>query len=309
MALYDVCFIFTRCFIQKPIEVRQGVKVIPLHPTGFSGDIHDARWLLEQAGYRFIRKDIDKTIENFKLTGQSLAVKFEGIEANSFIDAIEKTEFDSEAAIGAIAVVSANPGIPLCCFAQSPNDSGLKFYIPPDRIIRHVTNIPGFLDALPEIENKARVDGKFALLLKLYRVSLREREIDNQILFQLILFEEASDNESGTFAERLRQFSDRNGFSGDLAIIAADCGLSLPPGKDVIDVLVKLRNAAAHNGKIDEESLREYSGDWIIPLLGDKIKLHKVISEAIRYMFCCLVGHTRDAKAIKITGGIEIKFD
>jgi hypothetical protein len=309
MRLYEVCFIFTRCFVQKPIELRPGVKIVPLTPTGSSGDIHDARRLLEQSGFSFSRKTLDATLDNFKSTGQSLAIRFADIQATNYINAIEKMESESETVVGAFAVIAANPAIPLCAFSRSAHDSGLKFYVPPDRIIRHGTNVPGFLDALPDIEKRARSDAKIALLLRLYRASLREREIDNQILFQLILFEEASDNESGTFAERLRTFSDKNGFSGDLAVIAAECGLTLPQGKDVIDVLVKLRNAAAHNGKIDEASLREYSGEWILPLLDDKIKLHKVISEAIRYMFCCLVGHTRDAKALKITGNFEIKFD
>jgi hypothetical protein len=90
---------------------------------------------------------------------------------------------------------------------------------------------------------------------------LREREIDNQILFQLVLLEEASDLETGHFAERLRKFAERTGFLPDLAAIAGECGVTLPSGKDVIDLLVKLRNASAHNGNISEASLKEYGGN------------------------------------------------
>ena len=162
---------------------------------------------------------------------------------------------------------------------------------------------------MPEIEKKAQEDTKFSLLLRLFRSSLREREIDNQILFQLILFEEASDNEEGTFAERLRSFSDKIGFSSDLTLIAIECNIELPDGKDAIDLLVKLRNSVTHNGNISEESLLEFNGGWVVPLLHDKEKLHKLITEALRYMFCCLVGHTRDKMAMKITESIEISFD
>jgi len=310
MRPYRVGFIYTRCFIQKRIVLRPGVQVIPLSPTGFSGDIHDSRSLLGQAGFSFTRKDIENTLENFKDGGQSVVVKFENLEAKGYISAIENVEAESEAIVGALSVTSANPGIPLCAFAGSDKDSGVKYYFPPDRIIKHGTNIHGYLDAIPDIEQKARNDAKYSLLLKLYRASLREKDIDHQILFQLILLEEASDSEVGSsFSERLRNFSEKNDFSGDLAAIAAECRLSLPPDKDVIDVIVKLRNAATHNGKIDEAGLREYKGGWVIPLLSDKPKLYKVIGEAIRYMFCSIVGHMRDVKATKITGNFEVRFD
>ncbi len=293
MATYEVCFIFNRCYVQKRVELRENVSIIPLAPTGFTGDIHDARRLLNQLSFRLTRLDLERTIKHFAATGPSVAIRFSDVEADSFQSAIEQCEENADAAAGSLAVLSANPAIPVCAFARSTGDSGVKFFIPPDRQIRHGTNIAGYLDAVPEIERHAREDPKFGLLLRLYRASLREREIDNQILFQLILLEEASDEETGTFAERLRHFADRHGFSGDLAVIAAETGIVLPPGKDVIDMLVKLRNAAAHNGRIDEESLRNYKGEWVIPLLADKARLHRVIGEAIRYMFCALVGHTQ----------------
>ncbi|MCK5887579.1 MAG: hypothetical protein KAG70_13920, partial [Alcanivorax sp.] len=66
---------------------------------------------------------------------------------------------------------------------------------------------------------------------------------------------------------------------------------------------------AAHNGNISEQSLREFNGDWVVPVVHDKKKLHKLITEAVRYMFCCLVGHTRDNMAVKVTESIEIRFD
>ena len=310
MVQYRVGFICTRCFIQKRIDLRPGVQIVPLPPTGFSGDIHDSRTMLDQSGFSFTRKDLENTLHNFKAAGQSIVVIFEEVDANNYIAAIESGETECDSIAGALSVISANPVIPLCAFARSDKDSGVKYYFPPDRIIRHGTNIHGYLDAFPEIEQRARTDAKYSLLLRLYRASLREKDIDNQILFQLILLEEASDSEDGaSFAERLRNFSGKNDFSGDLYAIAAECSLSLPLGKDIIDVIVKLRNAAAHNGKIDADGLREYKGEWVIPLLDDKPKLHKVLGEALRYMFCSLVGHTRDAKATKITGNFEIKFD
>lgn len=112
-----------------------------------------------------------------------------------------------------------------------------------------------------------------------------------------------------SLAERLRNFSESIGFAGDLNVIAAECGVQLPDDKDVIDLLVKLRNAAAHNGKIDQASLHQYNADWVVPIIEQKAKLHKLMVQALQYMFCCMVGHTREAKAIKVTGPMEIKFD
>lgn len=309
MGKYRVGFIYNRCFIQKPIELSSGAVISPLSQTGFAGEIHDVRKLLDSVRFNFSRKDLENTLRNFANTGHCTLVMFNTVEAKDFIDAIEAKEGEAENIIGSVSVISANPGIPLCGFADGGNNSGVNFFIPPDRIIRHGTNIPGFIDALPDIERKAQEDAKFSLLLKLFRASLREREIDNQILFQLILFEEASDNETGTFAERLRNFSENIGFAGDLSLVAKDCGIELPAGKDVIDLLVKLRNSVAHNGNISEASLIEFNGDWVVPILREKEKLHKLITEALRYMFCCLVGHTRDKMAVKVTESMEIRFD
>src|SRR5207249_1466257 len=152
-------------------------------------------------------------------------VYFGNVEAEEFVAAIDLKEREAENVIGSICVASANPAVPLCAFAASAGGCGLKFYAPKDRLIRHGTNVPGFLDAVPDIEKKAQSDTKFALLLRLFRASLTELDIDNQILFQLILLEEASDNEEGPFADRLRRFSERTGFRGELEIIATECGV------------------------------------------------------------------------------------
>ncbi len=306
---YRVGFVFDRCFIQKQIELPSGAVVSPLPQTGFAGRIHEAVNQLGHVAHAFSAEDLQNTITNFSSTGPCTLVSFESVAAKGFVDAIESKETEAENIIGAVSAVSANAATPLCSFAQGHEDNGVKFHIPRDRIIRHATNIPGFLDALPDIEKKAQEDSKFSLLLKLFRASLREADIDNQILFQLILFEEASDDEPGSFAERLRSFSEKIGFSGDLAVVARECDVELPEGKDTIDLLVKLRNSVVHNGNIGEESLRECRGEWVVPILSDKEKLHKLVTESLRYMFCCMAGHARDDQAIRITGPVEIRFD
>lgn len=309
MALYEIGFILVRCHIQERLSLGGQVDAIPLGATGFAGDIHTARGLLSSSGFNFTRSNLDSALTNFRDTGHAALLKMPEMEASTFQEAIERSEAAIPSALGALAVVSANPVVQLCAYAKSPRDSGVKFYVPTDCKILHATNIAGFLDALPDIEAAAKCDSKMNLLLRLYRASLRELDIDYQLLFQLILFEEASDGESGSLAERVRKFSERHGFSGDLNVISQDCGLSIPPGKDMVDVIVKLRNVAAHNGKIDADSLKEYGGDWVVPLLTDKSRLHRAVGEAIRYMFCALVGHSRDAKSTLVTGSLEMRFD
>lgn len=309
MAIYQVGFIFNRCHLQRRVTLANDAEAVPLGRTGFKGEIHDVRSLLGAAGFDFTRANLDATLSNFEDTGHCTLYRPSPIEAGSFIEAIENSEARAKAAASALSVISANPALPFCAFASTPNDSGVKFFVPSDRKILHATNIAGYLDALPAIEARALTDQKFGVLLRLYQASLREREVDHQILFQLILLEEASDQESGSFADRLRKFAQRHGFGEDLDIVAKNCGLTLPTDKDMIDVLVKLRNSAAHNGKIDELSLREFKGEWLLPLLADKATLHKAIGEAIRYMFCALVGHTRDRMATLVTGTVQLRFD
>ena len=309
MAIYEVGFLLGRCHLQKRITLSDGSEAIPLGPTGFAGEIHDVRALLEKAAFRFTRKDLANTLANFRDAGHVVLLKVPAIDAASFSSAIDLSNDRAVAAMGALAIVSANPVTELCAWARTAADAGVKFFIPADRKILHATNIAGFLDAASAIEDRARTDDKYAGLLRLYRASLREREIDHQLLFQLVLFEEASDEEHGSFAERLRSFAERHGFVADLTAVALECGLTLPEGKDMVDVLVKLRNAAAHNGRIEASSLSQYNGTWAVPLLDDKPSLHRAVGEAIRYMFCALVGHTRDAKATRVTGSIELHFD
>lgn len=310
MRNYRVGFIFHRCFLQKEIELESGIKIIPLLPTGFAGMIHDVRRLLEAAKFQFLRRDMDNALKNFSNSGQTVMVQFTNVEAQDSILAIESKIHEAENIIGGVSVLSKNPAVPLCGFATQDQDSVVKFFIPNDTILKHATNIPGVMDALPEIVGRAQSNAKFSLLVRLFRASLREIDIDNQLLFLLILFEEASDNEKGnSFAERLRNFSESTGFIGDLSAIAKECNIDLPPDRDVIDLLVKLRNSAAHNGKIDEESLRQFKAEWVIPILEEKENLHTLIVRSVQYMFCCMVGHSRDEKAIKITGPVEIKFD
>lgn len=309
MATYEVGFIYGRSFIQKQLDGFSNCSAIPLRPTGHAGEIHNVRRLLDAVRFPFTREDLERTLKNFANTGHCTLLKFAGIQAGSFVTAIESKEQEAENVIGAISVASANTATPLCAYANGGVGNGVKVYVPNDRQIRHGTNVPGILDALPQIERRAQSDSKFALLLRLYRASLREREIDNQILFQLILLEEASDLENGSLAQRLRSFSESTGFLGDLAVIAAECGIELPAGKDVIDLLIKLRNASAHNGNISEASLKEFGGDWVVPILSDKSKLHRLLTEALRYMFCCMVGYTRDRMALKISAPFEVRFD
>ena len=254
---YEVVFIVNRCFLQKRLNLDSDVEIIPLSPTSMRGEIHNIKQLLKQKNYRFTRKDFENHTENFSKSGQSVLIKFPPIEAPIYPAAIEYLEGEAEAIMGALAVVSANPVVSYCAYAKSSRDYGLKYYFPNDRIIRHGTNIHGFLDIFPDLAKAAKNDKKLSLLLRLYRASLREPEIDNQILFQLILLEEASDSSTGkSLAERLRNFFIGNNIIGDLNAIAEQLEYELPDNKDMVDVLVKLRNATAHNGIIDKKTLQ-----------------------------------------------------
>ncbi len=308
--IYRVDFLFYRCFIQKPLALEGGLQVLPLRPSFMTGEISTVKKFLREAGLRFTNTDLKNHTANFSRLGHSALIRFPNTQANSYPEAIEEREKEAEIISGALSVLSANPAIPFCVYAASNTDYGVKYYFPPDRIIRHGTNIHGFIDAFPSVVDAAMNDEKLALLLRLYQASLREPDTDHQMLFQLILLEEASDTSSGaSFAERLRNFCLEHSLMGDLDFIASDLEFSFPIGKDMVDVLVKLRNCAAHNGKIDRESLRDFKGEWLLPLIDEKDKLPRLVGETIRYMFSCLVGHSRDARAKRIELGPGESFE
>ena len=281
-----------------------------MHASGSSGTIHEARAALHASDFRFSREDLERTLLNFGNTGHNVLVEFASCIAVDFAAAIDRALPDAEAAISAVAVVSDNPAVPLVGFASGLVDSGAKFFIPPDRVIRHGTNIAGYLDALPDIEDKARTDPKTAALLRLYRASLRESSIDNQLLFQLILLEEASDREKGdSFGKRLRAYLERHRITEHLAHIAQEAAVTIPAGKDAVDLIVALRNVAAHNGEITAAGLTEWRAAWAVPLVDAKGRVHRLVSDVLRNLFCSLVGKSMHDNMTLVSGPLEIRFD
>ena len=307
---YQVDFLYYRCFIQKSLNLEGGFQLVPLSPSSMAGEISTIRKLLKEADLRFTSTDLKNHTANFARLGHSVLLRFPTTYADSYQEAIEQREKEAEIISGSLSVLSANPTIPFCAYAASKSNYGVKYYFPADRIIRHGTNVHGFIDAFPDIVNAAMMSEKISLLLRLYQASLREPDEDHQMLFQLILLEEASDTSSGrSFAERLRSFCLEQSLMADLDFIAKELEFSVPSGKDMVDVLVKLRNCAAHNGKIDRESLREFNGEWLFPLIDEKDKLPRLVGETIRYMFSCLVGHSRDERATRIELGPGESFE
>jgi hypothetical protein len=183
MPFYRVGVIYTRCFIQKSIDFDASVRVFPIPSTRSSGIIHEARASLAYCNFPFSRADLETTLRQFAQTGPTVCVEFRSWEASTFDHAIDAALPVAEAAASAAAVVSANPAVPLCAYAQGLVDSGVKLFAPIDRHIQHGTNVHGFLDGLAPLKDGALASAKLALLLRLYRASLREPEIDNQLLF------------------------------------------------------------------------------------------------------------------------------
>jgi hypothetical protein len=89
MAIYEVGFLLGRCHLQKRITLSDGSEAIPLGPTGFAGEIHDVRALLEKAGFKFTRKDLTNTLANFRDAGHVVLLRVPAIDAASFSSAID----------------------------------------------------------------------------------------------------------------------------------------------------------------------------------------------------------------------------
>jgi hypothetical protein len=314
MSEYEVGAIFTRCFLQKRFDISPTVFVEPLFPTGSRGEIYNARALLERAGHSVTRDFVERASANFKDTGASVCIHFLKVDAPSALAAMHQVERAADTIAGALAVLSVNPVIPLVMFARCPGDAGgVDFKFPNDPIIRHGTNVHGYLDAIPDLCALAGSNAKVALLLSLYRASLREPDVDKKMLFQLVLLEEISDDNTGSLKERLDAFCKRYDVAGDFDAIAAEIGFVPPARHTVIEALVKLRNAVAHNGEISEESIKPKDREWMAPLIADKAKLHLLVGDAIRYVFAVLAGHSRDKTATKIElkpgETFQVKFD
>ena len=118
MNAYRVGFIYTRCFLQKKIVMGDAIEIVPLARTGFAGSIHDGRRLLKLSKYQFPHTELNKALERFKHTGQSVLVSFDGVGVKTFQLAIESRFDEAEHVIGAVCVVSRNPAVTICAFAK-----------------------------------------------------------------------------------------------------------------------------------------------------------------------------------------------
>lgn len=307
---YNLGFIFTRIFLQKRIVLDGNKSITPIANTGSNGLISDIKTKLNEIGYPLSQNDYINFLKNFSNTGQTVLLEIKSQEADDFGKAIDNCEEEASKIINTISIISLNPPQLILGYGISnQGQNGVKFFIPKDRVIRHATNIPGYFDAIPDLIEKSLTDSKLTLLISLFKTSIEQTNWINKALYLLILFEEASDNESGNLAQRLLSHSNKNGYFGDLNVIATELGIDIPEGKSVIDMIVKLRNSAAHNGTITPNTLREYNGDWIIPIIEQKNTFIDLLIESARYMLLTLVGHGRDSKSIKISGPIEIRYD
>jgi len=310
MIQFNLGFIFTRIFLQKRVEISDNISIIPLSNTGSNGLITDIRNKLNELGYPLLQTDYINFLNNHSDTGQSILIEFRLIDAGKFDEAIDKYENEAIRIVNNLSVISLNPPQLILGYGLSSTaQNGVKFFVPKDRIIRHATNLPGFLDAIPDLVNESTKNPKFKLLVSLFKSALEQDNWINKALYLLILFEEASDNEDGNLAQRLKSHSETQGYYGDLNVIAQEIGVDIPDGKSVIDLIVKLRNAATHNGTINEESLSQFNGNWVVPIIHESDKFINLLIESARYMLMTLVGHDRDSKSVKITGPFEIKFD
>ena len=110
MGIYEVGFLLGRCHLQKRITLSDGSEAIPLGPTGFAGEIHDVRALLEKAGFKFTRIDLTNTLANFRDAGHVVLLKVPAIDAASFSSAIDLSNDRAVAAMGALAIVLCESG-------------------------------------------------------------------------------------------------------------------------------------------------------------------------------------------------------
>jgi hypothetical protein len=307
---YTLGFVFARIFLQKKIVLDENKSITPISNTGSNGLISDIKTKLNEIGYPLSQNDYINFLQNFSNTGQTVLLEIKSQEADDFGNAIDNCEEEARRIINTISILSLNPPQLILGYGISnQGQNGVKFFMPKDRIIKHATNIPGYFDAVPDLIEKSMTDPKFALLLSLFKTSIEQTNWINKALYLLILFEEASDNESGNLEQRLLSHSNINGYFDDLNVIAVELGIEILEGKSVIDMLLKLRNSTAHNGTITPDTLREYKGEWIVPIIQQKDAFINLLIKSARYMILTLVGHHRDSKSIKISGTIELKYD
>jgi len=284
MPLHTVGFVYIRCPLREKLTLAPGVVLQPLRPTGFSGELHDLRGLLEQAGFKFPRAALDTSIGNYKRSGRTAVVTFADVDAPTYPEAITARQDAAEGLASALSLVTGHPVTTLAGFARSTaGDAGVNFFLPHDAEPAAEGDAQGLASTIVPVQVAAVQDDRASVLLKLYRAALREASVGAQLLTLLLLLDEAAIAEPGSGpAERLRAIAARTGAEADWANIATQIGMGLPAGVSVADILGALRLSMIRTGRISAETLTEVGAAWAAPVLERPEELGVLIDGAVR---------------------------
>lgn len=284
---FSVEVLATRCFLQKEIQIAENITAVPVAATGMKGEITYVRNICSTLGIPFTRNMRDGAFKHFAGVGHGVLIRFLGIEAKTPKEAIEVIQKEVELACGVLSVLSACPVVLVCAIVQSNPVPTIRFYPPTDPTMRHGTNVPGFLDAVSFLYRESKDNPKLAILLRLFRSAQYEEQIDYRVLHYLILLEEASDSFDGNLSERIRSMLEKYDLVNYVNNLPKELNASLPDGKDFVDVLVRLRHAAAHNGDISPETVGK---QYVEPFLVDKERLCNLLREVVRVILASVAG-------------------
>lgn len=285
----------SNCLLQRPLDLGGGVQAEPLSEAmSFRGEIE---YVLRNAATLGFTPDATVKpaliADMERCTVEPMVVlRFPSIDAAGPPEVEAAVLPAVDIACATLTLVTANASTPIAVVLVTGMQSWVRMLPPPQPRIHHPEDVvfvhggvghrvkvPTYLDVAPIVHAAALSSPSIALMCRMLHVAQQARQAEFRIFHHLQLLEMAADGYSGTLAERLRALWAEMEVLGELQSIPARLGLALPPDKDFTDVLVKLRNAMAHDGCINTTSVQ---AAYVDPFLAKVDELARAIRELAR---------------------------
>lgn len=301
MRTYTPRAILRSCYLQGVIDLGGGIRAVPLDKKlGFQGEL---QYVFEVLSALKITSDTvfkDSATQQLAHAQPMALLELPIIEATTPYAAEEKIMRWIRVSCGTLSVLTTNMVEPIAYIMTSQSGHELKMLPPKENIIIHLPQIPGYLDAVIPIQQHALAHPELGVIVHLFRMAQRAEDIDLRVFHYVQLLEVASENEStDTLAKRIRSLLNKLGLAGEVSRIPESLGHAISPPYDFCDLLVRLRDAVAHDGHISTASVR---GPFVHPFLQDIDALAKEARELVRVVIASIAGAgpTQKAKQIRV---------
>lgn len=307
--LYTPFVLMSNCFLERPIDLGEGVRAHPLRDDlGFRGEIDYLLSLDSLLEVEPFTRQFKSSLIAVVGDAQPMSiVEFPEIDAPNAPDAESRLRDVLIRAAGALSILTANPIEPVAIILRRGTEAGIR-PLPPQW--SRIQSFGSFDESIRDTFAATGTDARIRLMVQIMREALRvvidlQGEYlpgyDSRILHYVQLFDVAGREfdddglwgspEENTFANRLRRQAKEVGHEARFTTLPAGLDVSVPDALDFVDAIRGVRNAIVHDGELELAQSK-----WIRSFAQHRPALELELRELARE-FIMLLAHKHRAAA------------